>query len=132
MNSPVNLLMTKGRGEIETRLLLGCDQKRNQAISKALEIFSAKFCRQSRPRKISFRVFTRATPSVVHKMVACKPQKYFLSSLLSFRFFRQVKLEPRKPDSLNLRKWLTCAKTKRKVHVWNSLSKSTEFFYSYP
>ena len=70
--------------EGETRLFMVCDQKRDQAKSKASEIFFRNFCRKSS--------FTRATRLAAPKMV-------------NF-----------------------CAKTKRNIHVWNSLPYPTEFF----
>ena len=54
----------------ETRLLLKRDQKRDQAKSKALELFSQYFVVSSRAQKKNqSRFFTRATPLVATKMV---------------------------------------------------------------
>ena len=85
MNSTVKLLTKGGRGE--ARLFL----ERDQAKSKALEISSANFFRQSSTRKINLEFFTRANPSVVPKMVDFEPQRnarytsrFPFSTLLSF------------------------------------------------
>ena len=54
----------------ETRLLLKRDPKRDQAKSKALELFSQYFVVSSRAQKKNqCRFFTRATPLVATKMV---------------------------------------------------------------
>ena len=54
----------------ETRLLLERDQKRDQAKSKALELFSQYFVVSSRAQKKNqSRFFTRTTPFDATKMV---------------------------------------------------------------
>lgn len=41
---PVKILTKRGKGrQGENKLLLGCDQKRDQAKTKALQIFSQNF-----------------------------------------------------------------------------------------
>ena len=69
MNLTVKLLTLGGRGE--ARLFL----ERDQTKSKALEISSEKFSRQSSTRKIDLEFSTRANPLVVPKMVDFAPQR---------------------------------------------------------
>ena len=54
MNSPVRILTSGGRGDGETTLFLKCDQKRDQAKSKALEAREFRTHKTLTPRFTDF------------------------------------------------------------------------------
>ena len=96
-NSTVKLLTKVGGGGGERLGFSWSVTKAWPSTSKALEISSAKFCRQSSTRKINLEFFTRADPFVPPKMADFAPQRNLRYTsgfpFLPYRVFLPLPLE---------------------------------------
>ena len=80
MNSAVKVL-TKVRGQ--KRLFLECDQRRDQAIIKALKIYFRKFCRKSKTRNFNLDFYLNNSDG------SCPVPLLFFSLPLKWLILRQ-------------------------------------------